>query len=223
MRVEFEGWVFDGDRRQLLRGSTVVALSPKAFDLLGALIARRPAAISKSELKDLLWPSTFVSDSNLPSLVAEIRSALNDRARQPRFVRTVQRFGYAFCGGAGESGATTGGESAPGARVPLFRLVGRDHDVPLPEGETILGRSRQAAGFVESASVSRQHARVVVADGAATIEDLDSKNGTFVRGRRISERTAVAEGDEVRLGTVRLVLRAAEEASTATVSGVHES
>jgi len=220
VRIEFEGWVFDGDRRQLLRGSAPVALSPKAFDLLGALIARRPAAISKAELKDLLWPRTFVSDANLPSLVAEIRTALSDRARQPRFVRTVQRFGYAFCAAAP---AVSAPAADAGACVAVFHLVGHANDVALPEGETVLGRSRQVGGFIKSASVSRQHARVVVKDGGATIEDLDSKNGTFVHGRRIDVPTVLAEGDEVRLGTVRLVLRAPEESSTATFSDAHES
>jgi DNA-binding winged helix-turn-helix (wHTH) protein len=212
VRVEFDDWVFDGDRRQLLRTSTAVPLSPKAFDLLGALIQRRPAAISKAELKDLLWPSTFVADANLPSLVAEIRTALRDSARQPRFVRTVQRFGYAFCASARTVGAGVTGASGSA----LFHLVGGRHEVPLAEGETVLGRSRGATGFIESPSVSRRHARVVVTDGQATIEDLDSKNGTFVNDRRISGPTPLAEGHEVRVGTVRLTFRAAGEASTAT-------
>ena len=48
--------------------------------------------------RQLLQPSTFVTDANLAVLVAELRRALHDRPRAPRFVRTVHRFGYAFCG-----------------------------------------------------------------------------------------------------------------------------
>jgi DNA-binding winged helix-turn-helix (wHTH) protein len=201
VRVAFGDWVFDGERRELLHSSTAVALSPKAFDLLGALIARRPAAVSKAQLKDTLWPSTFVADANLPSLVAEIRTALGDEARRPRFVRTVQRFGYAFCAEAGTGAA--GATPAPGA--VLFHLIGARHEVALPEGETVLGRARRASRVV------------VIANGQATIEDLGSKNGTFVDGRRIGAPTALADGQEVRLGSVRLIFRSTAEASTATV------
>lgn len=220
MRVEFDAWLFDGESRQLVRGSRRVHLSPKAFDLLGLLIARRPAALSKQELKDLLWPSTFVEDANLPSLIAEIRTALQDDARQPRYVRTVQRFGYAFCGGAaaGEAGAATA--AAPASA--RFSLVWGSREVRLLEGETLLGRSRELTGFIDSSSVSRRHARVVVDSGRATIEDLDSKNGTFVGERRINAPTPLAEGDQVRLGTVLLFFRSASDGSTATVPAEDE-
>ena len=72
------------------------AYRPKAFALLAVLIERRPKAVSKQELHKLLWPDTFVSDANLPNLVAELREAFGDDAHEPRLIRTVQRFGYAF-------------------------------------------------------------------------------------------------------------------------------
>jgi DNA-binding winged helix-turn-helix (wHTH) protein len=213
VRVTFGEWLFDGEGRQLLRSSWAVAVSPKAFDLLAVLIDRRPAAVSKAQLKDALWPSTFVADANLPSLVAEIRAALGDDARQPRFVRTVQRFGYAFCAEAAMLPAVR----AVPVDLPVFHLVGAGHDVALPQGETILGRARWASVAFDSTSVSRQHARIVVTGGQATIEDMKSKNGTFVDGQRTTGRTALHDGHEVRLGSVRLTFRAREDSSTATV------
>lgn len=209
MRVSFEGWVYDSDSRQLLRGSEPVRLSPKAFDLLGALIDRRPAALSKAQLKDLLWPSTFVSDANLPSLVAEVRGALGDDARMPRFLRTVPRFGYAFC--AVVPPARTA------VRTPLA-LVWESRRIGLPEGETVLGRSVEAGARIDASSVSRFHARVVVAGGRAMVEDLASKNGTFVADRRIDAPTPLSDGDELRLGRVRLVFRSTAEVSTSTLA-----
>lgn len=211
MRVEFDGWLFDRDRRQLLRGEEPVHLSPKAFDLLGFLLERRPAAVSKAELKDRLWPSTFVEDANLPSLVTEIRDALQDDPRKPRYVRTVQRFGYAFCGGL----PAARGDDRPGS----FCLIWGSREIPLADGETLLGRSRELRGFIDSSSVSRRHARVVVSGERASIEDLDSKNGTFVGERRISVSTPLSDGDPVRLGTVRLVFRTSRDGSTASVPG----
>jgi FHA domain-containing protein len=205
VRVEFDGWLYDGEGRQLLRGNQPVHLSPKAFELLGLLLARRPAAVPKAELKDALWPKTFVEDANLPSLVAEVRTALRDDPRQPRFVRTVQRFGYAFCG------------TPPAAGAPAYCLIWGSREIPLAKGETLLGRARELPGFIDSSSVSRRHARVVIAADGATIEDLDSKNGTFVGERRISTPTTLRDGDRLRLGTVRLVFKAGSEGTTATV------
>lgn len=98
MRLLFGDHTFDSDARTLTRGSEPVRLSGKAFQLLELLLAARPNAMAKEELFAKLWPDTFVSEANLASLVKEIRSAIGDDARAPRFVRTVHRFGYAFSG-----------------------------------------------------------------------------------------------------------------------------
>jgi len=77
-------------------------VSPKAFELLWLLIQNRPRALSKNEIRARLWPSTFVSDATLTSLVAELRAALGERARRQLFLRTVHKYGYAFTGRASE-------------------------------------------------------------------------------------------------------------------------
>ncbi len=96
MRVHFNGLTFDSDAREMWRGGDRVHLSPKAFRLLEALIDARPAALSKEQLFEIVWPGTFVAESNLASLIKEIRTALQDDARQPKVIRTVFRHGYAF-------------------------------------------------------------------------------------------------------------------------------
>jgi DNA-binding winged helix-turn-helix (wHTH) protein len=88
-RFLFGEFVLDGDTRELRRGRNVVAISPKAFQLLEILIANQPKAMSKAALQELLWPKTFVVEKNVANLVAEIREALEDSAEQPRFIRTV--------------------------------------------------------------------------------------------------------------------------------------
>src|SRR5688500_9228808 len=98
MMVSFGDLTLDTDTRQIRRGAVEVQISPKAFDLLTALVDARPRALSKADLHERLWPRTYVTESNLAGLVAEIRRAIGDDARTPRFVRTVQRFGYAFAG-----------------------------------------------------------------------------------------------------------------------------
>jgi DNA-binding winged helix-turn-helix (wHTH) protein len=199
VRTRFGSLTLDTDARQLLRGSEVVPLSPKAFDLLALLLEHRPRALSKSELHERLWPETFVTESNLAGLVAEIRRAVQDDARTPRFVRTVQRFGYAFAGTVGDAGA----DAAPSFDPSGFWLSSGRRKIPLMQGENVLGRDADAGGF-DSATVSRRHARIVIEGERAYLEDLGSKNGTSLHGQRIGDREALADGDTIGLGAVVL-------------------
>jgi TolB-like protein/Tfp pilus assembly protein PilF len=106
MKIRFGECVLDTDGRALLRGGQPVHVTPKAFQLLSLLVEGRPRAISKSELQEKLWPATFVSEGNLPTLVKEARNAIGDDARQPVYIRTVHGYGYAFAAAAGEARET---------------------------------------------------------------------------------------------------------------------
>jgi DNA-binding winged helix-turn-helix (wHTH) protein len=204
---------FDSESRQLLRGATEIHLSPKAFDLLRTLIEARPRVLTKIELHQRLWPATFVSDTNLASLVAEIREALGDSARQPQFIRTAQRVGYAFCGGGQEA------VTSPAAVSSDFCWLLKDgRRVALHAGENILGREPEDGIRLDSPTVSRRHARILVSDGGALLEDLGSKNGTFLRGQSVTAQIPLADGDEIRVGSVVLRFRSASGSSTATWS-----
>ena len=211
MRVSFGDCVLDLERRQLVRVDRDVHLTPKALDLLALLVAERPRAVAKSEIRDHLWPGTFVSESNLTTLVTELRTALGDAARSPRYLKTVHRFGYAFCGSAAELSAQP---PASRRRGPHFTLEWAGGEVTLHEGENVIGREEDAAAWIASASVSRRHARIVVSDGRASLEDLASKNGTFLRGQRITSVVALANGEEIRVGVVSLRFRAFEAADS---------
>lgn len=103
MTVHFDAFSLDEGTRELRRRGDVVHLSPKAFELLVLLVERRPKAVSKDELHRTLWPASFVVAANLGNLVAEVRAALGDDARRPRFIRTVYGFGFAFCAAAADS------------------------------------------------------------------------------------------------------------------------
>ena len=69
MRTRFGQFTVDSDTRQLLRDDADIHLSPKAFDLLWALIQERPRVIEKTELHARIWPDTYVSDANLNVLI----------------------------------------------------------------------------------------------------------------------------------------------------------
>ena len=198
-------YVLDLESRQLLRGDDVVHLSPKAFDLLSILVSDRPKALSKGDLQERLWPGTFVVEKNLANLVSEIREALGDDPSNPRFIRTVHRFGYAFREAATGDVSRTLGRAR--AATVSFRLKWMSGRVTLEEGQHVLGRDPDAEIFLQSAGVSRRHARIAIASGRATIEDLGSKNGTFVGDQRIEGPHVLGDGDVISVGSVKLTLR----------------
>ena len=201
MRVRFGTFVLDPGTRELLRGDASVALSPKAFELLRILVANRPKAMAKSDLQERLWPNTFVVEKNLANLISEIRNAIGDEPSNPQFIRTVHRFGYAFR------------ETLQGARISrrathageisfIVKWVGGR--VRLDEGEHILGRDPDAQILLDSPGVSRRHARLTVMADRAMIEDLGSKNGTFVGDVRVEGSRALGDGDTIGVGSARL-------------------
>jgi DNA-binding winged helix-turn-helix (wHTH) protein len=199
-RVSFGGFVLDLGTRELRRGETPVALSPKAYELLETLVMNRPKAMSKLALQERLWPDTYVVEKNLTNLVADLRRALDDDPVRPRFVRTVQRFGYAFQDSPPRVPAL-----ARGAR---FRLLWVDGRAGLGDGEYVLGRDPDLELFFDAPGVSRRHAVIRVTGDEATVEDLGSKNGTFVGDRRLEGSTPLADGDVIRLGSVALTIKA---------------
>lgn len=213
-RVRFGDCVLDSDTRQLLVCSEAVHLSPKAFQFLELLLESRPKALSKSEIHERLWPGTFVSDGTLASLLVEVRSATGDSARESRFVRTVHRFGYAFSGSAQE---LREGASGSGGQKLVYRLIWGNREIALGLGENLLGRDEAAIVWIDDALVSRRHARIVIDETGAVLEDLGSRNGTYLRGKRIETPRKLADEDQVTIGPASMIFRVFKQtASTAT-------
>jgi Tol biopolymer transport system component/DNA-binding winged helix-turn-helix (wHTH) protein len=105
MALLFGEFELDGERRQLLRSGRPVSLEPKAYELLTLLAERRPRALSRAQIRDVLWPGVFVSESTLNQVVAVVRQALDDDHQEPRYIRTARGFGYAFCAEVRENGS----------------------------------------------------------------------------------------------------------------------
>jgi DNA-binding winged helix-turn-helix (wHTH) protein len=212
MPVRFGDCVFDPGTRQVFRAGKQVHVSPKAFQLLEILIGRRPNAVSKEELQEILWPSTYVSDANLPNLVADLRSELGDNPRSSRIIRTVQRFGYAFV-------ATPLPPQHAGSRDHAYRLIWGDREIALGDGENLFGREDDAVVWIDDAAVSRRHARIVIDESGAVLEDLGSKNGTYLRARRLRSSAKLTDGDLITIGTASMTFRVLDKmTSTATAA-----
>ena len=194
----------DFDRRQLFRSGSEVHLAPKQMRLLEVLLEARPKAVSKRNLHEKVWADAFVSEATLSSLAADLRKAIGDDPRKPRFIQTKYGFGYQFCGEAEAIEERAARKSRPGF---VYRLIWGTREIALDPGENMIGRTRETVVWIDSAAVSRRHAVLRIKVGTPTIEDLGSKNGTRVAGRAIDGIAPLRDGDEIRLGSVLLVFR----------------
>jgi DNA-binding winged helix-turn-helix (wHTH) protein len=204
MRIRFGECVLDTGRHELSRVGLPVPLSPKAFRLLEVLAERRPHVVSKGEIRDLIWPDTVAGGTTVARLVNEVRSAIGDAAL-PSVIRTVPRVGYAFSAPALDlTGAAAG---APAESARRYALQWGRRQVALAAGENVIGRSASAVLSVASPKVSRRHARILVTEASAILEDLGSKNGTYVGDLRIQGPTELRHGDRIMIGPLVLIFR----------------
>jgi DNA-binding winged helix-turn-helix (wHTH) protein len=203
MRVSFGEFIVDLDQRRLFARDREIRVAPKGFALLKLLIENRPRALAKSELTAGLWPDTFVTENNLAALIAGLRSTLGDDPQEPRFIRTVYAYGYAFAGEAVDDQP----HPSIGESSSTWSLIHDHHEIALQAGENILGRAGPGVVVLDSATVSRHHARLTIADDEAIVEDLCSKNGTWVGQAPVHGPTVVRDGDRLRLGSVVVIVR----------------
>ena len=170
-QIVFPPFRLDPANQQLWMGLEQIPLAPKAYAVLHFLAAHPGRLVTKDELLDAVWPETHVTEGVLKVAVAEIRKALNDVSRSPRFIETAHRRGYRFIGGMD---AAETRNTAPG-----FRAVEREHaleqlesamrkafdgerQVVFVTGETGIGKTTLVETFVERASAD---AGVWVASG----------------------------------------------------------
>jgi len=212
MELHFGPFVLNLATRELARAGEPLHLSTKAFDLLAMLVRERPAVLSKASLQQRLWPDTFVAEANLANLIGEIRQALDDPSREPRYIRTIHRIGYAFCGDAAAAGA-------PGP-APLCWIEWGSQRFLLPPGEHVIGRDPDVSIRIDASTVSRRHARIAVTDAGATLDDFGSKNGTFVGDTRVTGPIALADGDGIRVGSQRVTFHTRADGPTETATNV---
>jgi DNA-binding winged helix-turn-helix (wHTH) protein len=201
MRLRFGDFILDTDRHELTRDGNAVRLPKKTFQLLQILAEERPKAVAQQDLYDRLWPETFVAKSNLHNLIYQLREALGDRDQT--IVRTVYGFGFSFAAPVSEA-----------ATMARWQIVVGDREFDLHDGDNLVGREREATVRIDSTSISRQHARITVSPRGVTIVDLDSKNGTTVRGHRVRSMDGLRDGDRIIFGTVAAVLREVRPANT---------
>ncbi len=206
VRTRFGPFIVDSATRQLLREQEEIHLSPKAFDLLCALLETRPHVIEKAELLRRIWPDTFVLEANLNVLMGEVRKALGDSAHSPQFIRTVHGVGYAFHAEAVALDEAASGNHPP---APRFWLISKERTFSLSEGRNLIGRDPECAIWLDESGVSRRHACIHIdtASGRAALDDLKSTNGTYIRNTLVDTGHLLSDGDVIQVGSVKLKFR----------------
>ena len=199
--IRFGGFALDSGARLLTRNNESVHLTAKALNLLLLLASRRPDAVSKKDIHQHLWPDTFVSDVSLTTLVFELRTALGESARKPKFLRTVHGFGYAF---QVDAPSTLGGDYTLDSS---FRVIVDGREIALRLGENLIGRAHDCIVRLDSTRVSRHHARITVDANVALVEDCGSRNGTFMGGSKIEGRVQLSDGDGIDVAGTHLLFR----------------
>lgn len=213
--VRFGSFELDIETGELRKSGVKVPLQEQPFRVLAMLVERPGQLVTREQLRGRLWPdAVFVDfDHGLNKAVAKIRRALGDLAESPRFVETLERRGYRFIAPVEQPVAEVD------ATIPsrlAARLVWDDRVVPLAPGEYLLGRDPGCPVWINSEFASRRHARLVVGSGGVVLEDLGSRNGTFVNGEALTAPRELAHRDEIRIGPARLVLHIAPAGATVT-------
>ncbi len=207
--------VLDVDAHLLSRAGALLPLPPKTFELLHELVRRAPGVVRRQELMDTVWPQEIVNDEALTQRVMLLRRALGDDPKDPTYIASVPQWGYRLVAEvrSEQSAAAPAGEVAS-----QFVVTQGDRLIPLPDGETVIGREPEAGVSIDSLHISRRHARIVVSAGRAMLEDLGSKNGTYLNGRRITTPAELTEGDEIGVGHDVLAFRLRDRMGT-TLTG----
>jgi len=190
-------WLVEPTLDRISRDDEVVQLRPRAMDVLACLAVAAGKLATKRDLIDAVWRTEFVSEHALTQVIAELRAALGDDARKPVYIENIPRRGYRLVAEVIPVAASM--PVARHASVP-FKLQGHDRDYPLSQGINIIGRTDDADIAIDRTEVSRCQARIVVSGTSATIEDLGSKNGTYLNGERLQGPAPLTNGDEIWIG-----------------------
>ena len=215
MRVRFGDCVLDSGHAGALPRGRTRAPSPKAFRVLELLLENRPRAVSKDEIHEKVWPGTFVSEATLASAISDIRAAIGEDGGIPA-----------------SSGPSTASDTpSRGTRSPPSGRRPFSERVAISSSETGRSSSRPArmswaretgvAIRINDHSISRRHARIIVGGDSARLEDLGSKNGTFVGKTFIRSPRTLADGDQLRVGDVMMMFRLVSDADSTHTIGDH--
>ena len=199
-------WVVRPSLNRIERGAEVVRLEPKVMDLLVYLARHAGSVVPKNRLIDEVWRTEFIAESALTRAVGELRRALGERAREPRYLETITKRGYRVIAPVEYLGEPPPEDHEQGIAIPCAVMLG-EREILLAPGGNVIGRATDAVVRIDSTAVSRRHALISVGCDRVTLEDLGSKNGTRVWGRPVEDRIELRDGDRIAVGETLLIFR----------------
>jgi DNA-binding winged helix-turn-helix (wHTH) protein len=222
MAYRFGSLLYDPLGRRLLRDGVEIKLTHKGRELLLLFLENPGRLLTREDIIERLWAEVAVTDDALRFQVSELRKAFGPEGES--FIRTLPREGYRWEAPVAkealdriEWGFRERGAGQPAVR---HRLVLESREIELSEGDNVLGRDRDAVLWIDHTAVSRRHACIQLArGGGALLEDLGSKNGTFLKGARIAGPVPLADGDEIRIGPVAMTFRVMSRVGTTETEG----
>ena len=126
-RLRFDHFELDEAEARLTRAGQPVPLAPRPFAVLCALARTPRMLVTKNALLDAVWGHRFVTESVLKSAISEVRAALGDDPKAPRYIETVSRRGYRFIaaapGAGSQSAAATDRQSAGAPGHPALAAL----------------------------------------------------------------------------------------------------
>lgn len=200
----------------LRRQGTVVRLEKIPMEVLVLLVERAGALVARDSIYAALWGSEVFLDRDaaINTAIRKIRRALGEDGDRPRFLETVVGKGYRFVGPIVRGGIEAANQ------VTGYRVTRGTQAFALQAGENVIGRDPDVQVFLDHPSVSRRHARISITPGRVVLEDLNSRNGTYVDGCGITSPTDLHDGTIIGVGPITLTFVAlTAAASTRPMSG----
>ena len=166
--IIFDPFCLDLANERLSRGAQAIKVRPKAYAVLAYLLGRPGQLVTKEELLNAVWPETFVGEAVLKVTIRQLREALDDDPKSPRFIETAHRRGYRFIGQIAEGGQASAGDPKIGSykaapAIPLRGaysppgVVGRDDSLSRMRSclEKMLGGERQIVFVTGEAGIGK--------------------------------------------------------------------
>ena len=204
-------WFVEPALNRISRDGSSYQLPLKVMDVLVFLAEHAGTTMPKRHIIDVVWRTEFITENTLTQAIADLRRVLGDNARDPQFIETITKRGYRLI--AEVEIFDDAAPITPTTGLPCALVVDRQEST-LVAGDNLIGRATDVVVRLESEEVSRHHADIHVSLDGATLEDLGSKNGTFLWGSRVEGPTPLKDGDEITIGPVVLTFRVLSSLAT---------
>jgi DNA-binding winged helix-turn-helix (wHTH) protein len=155
VQLRFDRFELDEAEARLTCAGAPVALAPKPFAVLCALARTPGRLVTKNALLDLVWGHRFVTESVLKSAVSELRAALDDDPKQPRYIETVSRRGYRFI-------AAAIGASSPSAPALEWNVAARRGHPALAALTAVCRGDAALADLIRAVAATLERERLVL-------------------------------------------------------------